>query len=962
MEQEGQGRILAERLAALSPEKRALLELTLKGRGAPKQAPATGAQGVRPSLGALFREPGGGQAPTRAGAFPTLALLPEAVPAFSWVLATQDSPEGEQARLLAQAHSELRGALFRGVDLTACEHVLGFGCGEGHELVALAARPGKFKIVGHTSSPGEAEAARELVRARSFEGRIGIVTGALGQEGPETGFDLAFGLEALGQAEERGPLFAALGARVRAGGRLVIGDLFSKMGLSLPHLERMALPTVEELIQLLSANRFAVVDCVDAAREAANFLHDAAMDTHLERLQWKPEDARADAARTYAAIGGALRGGAVAYLLLTAEKRPELDPAQAEKLNRERLSAARFYSELPHNWLYAPQWRAVASPPRPARDASPEAPARPLHFLVFADKTGLAAELSRRVGAAGGRCTFVHRGEEFRRNEDGSYGVPLRNPEAFLRLVDEVSRGEEGPSQVLYLWGLDAPKPEELTVGQLQDETLDACGGLLYLTQALLKGSASTAVSPSLWVLTRGAQRVGGSGEVPGLLGAPLWGLGKAIAYEHPELDCRRIDLEPGGGEEEVGQLWSELRAHDHEDQISLRGGHRHVLRLARYRQWDWDGAGRLQFRADATYLVTGGLGGLGLLIARWMVERGARNLVLLGRKRASDVSTDEVREMRGRGATIVSLAGVSVDSDLDYVMAGIAKRMPPLRGVVHAATEVDDGILVHQTRERFGRVFSAKVAGAWNLHRWLAGRELDFFHAVSSSTSLMGASGQGNHLAATAFLDGLAEYRRALGLPGQSSNWGAWAQAEDEAMKALDARMRKRGVGMMPSQQALVVMEQVFGQAPSTVGVMPIHWPAFLGSLPGDELSPLFADFGSEAGPGRAGSSTRRELVRRVRGGSREEGRGAVLTWFREQVAMTLELGSAQLPEPEQTLHELGLDSLMGVELKKRIHTELRVDLPLQALLSGKSIAELAGALHEALRSGVSPAPGAQV
>ncbi|NVJ21063.1 SDR family NAD(P)-dependent oxidoreductase [Myxococcus sp. AM011] len=935
MEQDGQGRILAERLAALSPERRALLELALKG----PRAPAPRAPGPRPSMREVLQE--------GTEDFATLALLPEVAPSFSWLLAARGSRTDEQSRLLEDAHRDLRGALFRAVDLTTCARVLGFGGGDGREWVALARRPGTFQIIGHASSPQDVEAARERVRTRSLEGRIQVVTGGLDSEGLEAGFDVAFGLEALRHPEERASLFAALGKKVREGGRLVLGDVFLKTGLSLPHVERLSLPLLEELVGWLTTNGFLVVDCVDAAREAGNFLHEPEMDARLSQLGWGHEDARTEAARAYEVMGGLLRGGAAAYLLLTAEKRSELEPRQVEALNRERLMTVPRYADLPHTWLYAPRWRPVASGPR-----LEEVPSPPGHCLVFADKGGLGGALARSVDAAGGRCTFVQRGEVFRQNEDGGYEVPIRNPESFLRLTEALSAAGTVPSHVVYLWGLDVPEPEGLTVSQLQDETLDACGGILYLTQALLKAGASHPASPSLWIVTRGAQRAEDAGGLPGLLGAPLWGVGKAIAYEHPELDCRRVDVDPQRGLEEGAQaLWTELRSRDEEDQVLLREGRRHVLRLARHRQWDWEGAGHLQLRADATYLVTGGLGGLGLQVARWMVERGARNLVLLGRKRASDVSAEEVREMRGRGAAIISLAGVSVDSDLDFVMAGISKSMPPLRGIIHAATEVDDGILVHQTRERLGRVFAAKVSGAWNLHRWLAGTPLDFFLSLSSSTSLMGASGQGNHLAATAFLDGLAEYRRSLGLPGQSSSWGAWAQPGDEAAAALDARMRKRGVGMVPTQQAFAILEQVFGPVPAVVGVMPIHWPTFLGGLPGDGPPPLFADFGGDAGSGRADAERRRELLRRVRGGSAEDGRSAVLEWFSERVAKVLELGATQLPESEQTLHELGLDSLMGVELKKLLHAELRVEFPLQELLGGKSVGELSGSLYEALR-----------
>ncbi|QSQ13849.1 KR domain-containing protein [Myxococcus landrumensis] len=936
MEQQGQGRSLAERLAALSPERRALLELALKAK-----APAPRAMRARPSLVVVFQE--------GTEDFLSLAPLPEVSASFSWVLAARGSRTEEQARLLEDAHRDLRGALFRAVDLTTCERVLGFGGDDGREWVALARRPGAFRVIGHVSSPQDAEVARGRVRAHALEERIQVVSGGLDADGLETGFDVAFGLEALRHPDERASLFAALGKKVREGGRLVLGDVFLRTALSLPHVEPLALPLLDELVTWLASNGFLVTDCVDAASEMGNFLHEPALDARLSQLGWGAEDVRAEAARSHDVLGGLLRGGAAAYLLLTAEKRGELTPERLDAMNREQLMKPRRYSDLPHAWLYAPRWRPVASAPSPApeNDTSPSA-----HCLVFADRGGLGAALARSMSSSGARCTFVHRGEVFRRNDDGSYDVPLRNPEDFLRLTEALALDGAVPSRVIYLWSLDGPKPEGLTVSQLQDETLDVCGGLLYLTQALLKAGASHPASPSLWLVTRGAQRADDTGGVPGLSGASLWGLGKAIAYEHPELDCRRVDVDPRRDlEESARELWMELRSHDGEDQVLLRDGARHVLRLARHRRWDWEGAGRLQFRADATYLVTGGLGGLGLQVARWMVRRGARNLVLLGRKRASDVSTEEVREMRAQGAAIISLAGVSVDSDLDFVMAGISKRMPPLRGIVHAMTEVDDGILLHQTRERLGRVFSAKVAGAWNLHRWLEGTPLDFFHMVSSSTSLMGASGQASHLSATSFLDGLAEYRRSLGLPGQSSSWGAWAQPGDEASQALDARMRKRGVGMVPAEQAFSVLEQVFGPVPASVGVMPIHWPTFLGGLPGDGPPPLFADFGGDSGPARAGAELRRELLRRVRGGSPEDGRGAVLEWFREQVAKVLELKASQLPEPEQTLHELGLDSLMGVELKKLLHAQLRVEFPLQELLGGKSIGELSGSLYEALR-----------
>ncbi|MCP3102829.1 KR domain-containing protein [Myxococcus sp. K15C18031901] len=933
MDQEGPGRSLAERLAALTPEKRALLELALKARQVRPTVAPSDAPGPRLGLEAVLQ----------TESFATLAPFPEVAPAFSWLLAAQGRATPSQVALVREAHQDLRGVLFRSVDLAGGGRILSWSVGAGHELVDVARRSSLSRIVGLASSPEELVAARARVRARGLQERIEVVGGP-----PEGTFDVAFGLESLRRVESPRALFASLGEAVREGGRLVLGDLFLRTTLSLPHLDRLSLPLLDSLVEWLGESGFEVLDCVDAGREVGNFLQESEPGAGLAQLGWEAGDSRLAVASAYESLGGLLRGGAASYLLLTAEKRRGGPREPRDARNRERLARAQPFAELPHTWLYAPRWRPVA------RQTPPEAPvaSSPEHCLIFSDGAGVGAALSRLVEEAGGRCVFVLRGEGFQQEDAAHFTVFPRNPEDFQKLVKALGETGFTPTRVVYLWGLDVPAPEGQGVAALQDAALDACGGALYLTQALLQGKTGVGTPASLWVVTRGAQCLDDTEEAPGLLGAPLWGVGKAIAYEHPELDCHRVDLDARDGVEDAARsLGAELRVPGREDQVLLRAAERHVLRLERHRQWAWERAGHLQFRSDATYLVTGGLGGLGLQVARWMVERGARHMVLLGRKRASDVSTREVGEMRARGASIVSLAGVSVDSDLDFVMAGISKRMPPLRGIVHAATEVDDGILVHQTRERLGRVFAEKVGGAWNLHRWLAGAPLDFFHLLSSSTSLMGASGQVSHLAATAFLDGLAVHRRSRGLPGQSSSWGAWAAPDDVAAKELEARMRKRGVGMVPLARAFSVLEQVFGPVPAVVGVMPIHWPTFLASLPGEGPPPLFADFAAEDRTDRATDGARRELLRRVRAGSPEDGRRAVLAWFQAQVSRVLELGAAQTPEPEQTLHELGLDSLMGVELKKHIHAELRVDVPLQSLLEGRSVGALAESLYEALR-----------
>ena len=193
--------------------------------------------------------------------------------------------------------------------------------------------------------------------------------------------------------------------------------------------------------------------------------------------------------------------------------------------------------------------------------------------------------------------------------------------------------------------------------------------------------------------------------------------------------------------------------------------------------------------RADATYLITGGHGGLGLAVARWLVEKGARHLVLLSRSGASSAGEEVAADLAAKGATVTTIqADVSNESDLARALSEIRNTMPPLRGVIHAAGVLDDHLLLNLDAESFRRVLAPKVLGAWNLHTLTADLPLDFFVVFSSVASVLGSPGQANYAAANAFLDGLAHDRRSQGLPCLSINWGPWAEV-GMAARASSAR-----------------------------------------------------------------------------------------------------------------------------------------------------------------------------
>jgi NAD(P)-dependent dehydrogenase (short-subunit alcohol dehydrogenase family) len=204
--------------------------------------------------------------------------------------------------------------------------------------------------------------------------------------------------------------------------------------------------------------------------------------------------------------------------------------------------------------------------------------------------------------------------------------------------------------------------------------------------------------------------------------------------------------------------------------------------------------------RPDRTYLVTGGLGGIGVVVAEWLTDRGAGVIVLNGRRPPDPEAREAIEALRQRGVDVrVELADVTRPAEVDAMLARMDADMPPLAGVIHSVGVLSDGALGNQTWERFEQVLWPKVMGAWHLHRTTLDRNLDLFVLFSSITGVLGKSGQANHSAANSFLDQLAGYRRSLGLPGQSIAWGAWSglgEAEEQRER-IERQLETFGVGL---------------------------------------------------------------------------------------------------------------------------------------------------------------------
>ncbi len=352
-----------------------------------------------------------------------------------------------------------------------------------------------------------------------------------------------------------------------------------------------------------------------------------------------------------------------------------------------------------------------------------------------------------------------------------------------------------------------------------------------------------------------------------------------------------------------------------------------------------------VEIRENSTYLITGGLGGLGRTVARWLVDKGARHLALTSRRGRGALSPQEqemVASLEASGACVLVAAGnVANQAEMEHILDEIAATMPPLGGVIHAAGVLNDSIMLQMSHDQLTQVMDPKVKGAWNLHTLTQDMPLDFFVLFSSIASLIGVPGQSNYAAGNAFMDTLAHYRRACGLPGQSINWGPWAEVGMAARQALGEKHAAGGVHAIAPQQGIQILERLLEENPCQVTVAPFDWQQI--SHTPLASSPLISDLvKSEVGGTGVESMSKTDFLEKVWGQATPEEQPRLLeTHLVELVAHVLHLDRSRL-DAHQPLNTLGIDSIMAVELSNKISGSLGVSVSIADLLRGLSIADL--------------------
>jgi acyl transferase domain-containing protein/surfactin synthase thioesterase subunit len=583
----------------------------------------------------------------------------------------------------------------------------------------------------------------------------------------------------------------------------------------------------------------------------------------------------------------------------------------------------------------------------------------PGSWIIFADAKGVGVALAGRLEAAGHHCHLVYRDRDFAQHGARTWTINEREPDDFVRLLERIAAGETPSCDgVAYLWALDAPSMQDLTLPGLRNGSEMMCRGALAILRALAETRSANPQGRRLWFVTANTQQAGSNDRQYEPVQALLWGLGRTAANEYPAIWGGMIDLQLNGqAAPDMDLVAAELLHPDGENQVVISAdSKRKVPRLVRQHLAEL-AAQVPQVREDATYLVTGGLGMLGRSVAEWLMSKGAKHIVLTGRNASSEAARQlsDVAASNGSAIRVVA-ADVGRDEDVSRLLRTIDKELPPLKGLVHSAGVLDDGILAQLDWERFSRVFEPKVYGSWLLHEYTRPLKLDFFILQSSILSLLGSAGQGNYTAGNAFLDCLSSHRRAAGLSAMAINWSAWSGGGLATVSGArgEAMWSSLGVKFVAPDLAMQAFDNLMHHDVDQIAVAVADWPTYAGKVGNPPFLAELADRSGLAGLSRSASGNGAPVAPPANGNGDE--RHQLMSRLQQRI-MT-ELGFVDPIDPDQPLNEIGLDSLRSVTLANNLEDEFGVLISISELISGPTINQLGDHLSGLVKE----APGARV
>jgi acyl transferase domain-containing protein/acyl-CoA synthetase (AMP-forming)/AMP-acid ligase II/acyl carrier protein/predicted alpha/beta-fold hydrolase len=573
---------------------------------------------------------------------------------------------------------------------------------------------------------------------------------------------------------------------------------------------------------------------------------------------------------------------------------------------------------IDRDWFYQVEWQL--KPRKVGQNSSLEESGS---WLIFCDRAGFGNAIAQQLAKSGQHCLPIYPGERYQELDKTTFLSWEINPtsrEDFQHLFNRLSESARSLKGIIHLWSLETDASKPLTPIDLEQAQTLGCGSILHLIQTLVEQSLSS----RLWLITRGTQAVNSGKNSLSIAQSPLGGLSKVIALEHPEYWGGIVDLSPNPDAGEATLLVEEILESDGEDRLAFRSGKRYVARLKRDVGKSFVNPPAREFQkinSESTYLITGGLGSLGLKIARGFVQQGAKSLVLVGRSEPSERVTRTLQTLERTGAKILTIrADVARAQDVIRFLEEINASMPPLRGIIHAAGVLDDGILAGLSWERFAKVLAPKIQGTWNLHQFTQDIALDFFVMFSSVAALLGSPGQGNYAAANAFLDAIAHDRKTKGLPALSINWGPLSEG-----MAATKRLGTTGLKPIPTEQGIEILIQLLSEKTAQIGVIDAQWEELIQKFPDLIRSPYFQEIVGQFSNHKPSSKLAIfDQLLTMPSTQREE---FLTAYLQSSLAQIMQMNGKSIA-PHESLLDLGMDSLMVMEAINQLKSDLQLML----------------------------------
>lgn len=568
----------------------------------------------------------------------------------------------------------------------------------------------------------------------------------------------------------------------------------------------------------------------------------------------------------------------------------------------------------------------------------------PNRWLLLADKGGVAQALAARLVEQGQECHLLYALET---------GTGEKSQE---QISDALTHLGESASLrgVVHLWSLDVELDQTSADIDFEVGMQSSCGTALQAIQAV----AQTAHG-RLWLVTRTAQACCNTDDVTPMASA-LWGLGRVISQEQPLHWGGLVDLDAMAAPIAITALANVLLSDTPRMGVAIREARLYVSRLQPLGMANEDDE-RITLHADRSYLITGGLGGVGRQLALWLAKQGVHHLTLLVRTpvalatdphhSATDARSRCLRELQALGVKVhIEVGDVSDAETVRALINLFGDTLPPLAGVVHAAGIIDDSVLTNQNAARLARVFAPKARGAWNLHRSTADIPLDFFVLCSSLAAVLGSPGQANYAAANAWMDALAQHRRAHGMPACSINWGPW---EDIGMMLGSDRQRLASIGIraLPPEDACEAFALALIAPRPNLLAVDIDWQQFAASEMGRPWQAVIA------GASRTASAPLPAMPKDAwsRAGSlsslaRSQRDTQLQLLVQAEVARVLGLLDGAALDSHEPLMNFGFESLMALRLKNNLEAEVGCALPATLAFDYPTIAGISHYLAQRL------------